>query len=99
MQELINWLTKEIIDIECIIDDYKERDLPVPDNLYTALSKYKQLKNVLKNSLEIASILNNNINHIKPEFIDGYVSGNSFIGMTNEDLERLAELLGWMNKN
>ena len=93
MQELINWLTKEIIDIECIIDDYKERDLPIPDNLYTALSKYKQLKNVLKNSLEIASILNNNINHIKPEFIDGYVSGNSFIGMTNEDLERLAELL------
>lgn len=98
MQELINWLTKEIIDIECIIDDYKERDLPVPDNLYTALSKYKQLKNVLKNSLEIASILNNNINHIKPEFIDGYVSGNSFIGMTNEDLERLAELLNWINK-
>lgn len=98
MQELINWLTKEIIDIECIIDDYKERDLPVPDNLYTALSKYKQLKNVLKNSLEIASILNNNINHIKPEFIDGYVSGNSFIGMTNEDLERLAELLNWVNK-
>lgn len=98
MQELINWLTKEIIDIECIIDDYKERDLPVPDNLYTTLSKYKQLKNVLKNSLEIASILNNNINHIKPEFIDGYVSGNSFIGMTNEDLERLAELLNWVNK-
>ena len=98
MQELINWLTKEIIDIECIIDDYKERDLPAPNNLYTALSKYKQLKNALKNSLEIASILNNNINHIQPEFIDGYVSGNSFIGMTNEDLERLEELLNWANK-
>ena len=62
MQELINWLTKEIIDIECIIDEYEERDLPVPDNLYIILSKYKSLKNTLENSLEIANILNNNIN-------------------------------------
>ena len=98
MQELINWLTKEIIDIECIIDEYEERNLPAPDNLYIILSKYKQLKNALKNSLEIVSILNNNINHIQPEFIDGYVSGNSLIGMTNEDLERLEELLNWMNE-
>lgn len=99
MQELINWLTKEIIDIECIIDEYEECDLPVPDNLYIILSKYKQLKNALENSLEIANILNNNINHIQPEFIDGYTSGNSLIGIANTELNRLEELLGWMNKN
>lgn len=98
MQELINWLTEEIIDIECIIDDYEERDLPVPDNLYIILSKYKQLKNALENSLEIANILNNNINHIQPDFIDGYISGNSLIGIANTDLERLGELLHWINK-
>lgn len=98
MQELINWLTEEITDIECVIDDYEERDLPVPDNLYIILSKYKQLKNALKNSLEIANILNNNINHIQPDFIDGYISGNSLIGISNTDLERLGELLNWMNK-
>lgn len=98
MQELINWLTEEIIDIECIIDDYEERDLPVPDNLYIILSKYKQLKNALENSLEIANILNNNLNHIQPDFIDGYISGNSLIGISNTDLERLGELLKWMNK-
>ena len=34
MQNLIDWLTEEIIDIECIIDEYEECDLPVPDNLY-----------------------------------------------------------------
>jgi hypothetical protein len=98
MQELINWLTEEIIDIECIIDDYEERDLPVPDNLYIILSKYKQLKNALENSLEIANILNNNINHIQPDFIDGYISGNSLIGIANTDLERLGELLRWINE-
>ena len=98
MQELINWLTEEIIDIECIIDDYEERDLPVPDNLYIILSKYKQLKNALENSLEIANILNNNINHIQPEFIDGYISGNSLIGISNTELSRLEELLKWINK-
>ena len=99
MQELINWLTKEIIDIECIIDEYEECDLPVPDNLYIILSKYKQLKNALENSLEIANILNNNINHIRPEFIDGYTSGNILIGISNTELSRLEELLKWMNKN
>ena len=99
MQELINWLIEEIIDIECIIDEYEECDLPVPDNLYIILSKYKQLKNALENSLEIANILNNNINHIQPEFIDGYTSGNSLIGIANTELNRLEELLGWMNKN
>ena len=99
MQELINWLTKEIIDIECIIDEYEERDLPVPDNLYIILSKYKQLKSALEKSLEIADILNNNINHIQPDFIDGYISGNSLIGISNTELNRLEELLGWMNKN
>lgn len=99
MQELIKWLTKEIIDIECIIDEYEECDLPVPDNLYIILSKYKQLKNALENSLEIANILNNNINHIQPEFIDEYTSGNSLIGIANTELNRLEELLGWMNKN
>lgn len=99
MQELINWLIEEIIDIECIIDDYEERDLPVPDNLYIILSKYKQLKSALENSLEIANILSSNINHIQPEFIDGYISGNSFIGISNTELNRLEELLGWMNKN
>jgi len=99
MQELINWLTKEIIDIECIIDEYEERDLPVPDNLYIILSKYKQLKSALEKSLEIVNILNSNINHIQPEFIDGYISGNSLIGISNTELSRLEELLGWMNKN
>ena len=99
MQQLINWLTEEIIDIECIIDDYEERDLPVPDNLYIMLSKYKQLKNALENSLEIVNILNNNINHIQPDFIDGYLSGNSLIGISNNDLSRLEELLRWTNKN
>lgn len=99
MQELINWLTKEIIDIECIIDDYEERDLPVPDNLYVILAKYKQLKNALENSLEIANILNNNINHIQPEFIDGYISGNSLIGISNTELSRLEELLNWKMQN
>lgn len=98
MQNLIAWLTEEIIDIECIIDEYEECDLPVPDNLYIILSKYKQLKNALENSLEIANILNNNINHIQPDFIDGYISGNSLIGISNTDLERLGELLNWMNK-
>ena len=96
---MINWLTKEIIDIECIIDEYEERDLPVPDNLYIILSKYKQLKSALEKSLEIADILNNNINHIQPDFIDGYISGNSLIGISNTELNRLEELLGWMNKN
>lgn len=99
MQELINWLTKENIDIECIIDEYEERDLPVPDNLYIILSKYKQLKNALEKSLELSNILNNNINHIHPEIIDGYTSGNSLIGISNTELNRLEELLGWMNKN
>ena len=99
MQQLINWLTEEIIDIECIIDDYEERDLPVPDNLYIMLSKYKQLKNALENSLEIVNILSNNINHIQPDFIDGYLSGNSLIGISNNDLSRLEELLRWTNKN
>lgn len=98
MQNLIDWLTKEIIDIECIIDDYEERDLPVPDNLYIILSKYKPLKNTLEKSSEIIEILNNNINHVQPEFIHGYVSGNSLIGVANTDLERLGELLNWMNK-
>jgi hypothetical protein len=93
MQELINWLTEEIIDIECIIDDYEERDLPVPDNLYIILSKYKPLKNILEKSSEIIEILNNNINHVQPDFIDGYISGNSLIGIANTDLERLGELL------
>lgn len=93
MQNLIDWLTKEVIDIECIIDDYEERDLPVPDNLYIILSKYKQLKSALEKSLEIIEILNNNITHIRPEIIGEYVLGNSLIGMTNEDLERLEELL------
>ena len=99
MQQLINWLTEEIIDIECIIDDYEERDLPVPDNLYIMLSKYKQLKNALENSLEIVNILNNNINHIQPDFIDGYLSGNSLIGISNKDLERLNILLKWISEN
>lgn len=99
MQELINWLTEEVIDIEYIIDDYEECDLPVPDNLYIILSKYKQLKSALEKSLEIANILNNNINHIQPEFIHGYVSGNSLMGISNTDLERLGELLNCINKS
>lgn len=99
MQSLVDWLTKEIIDIECIIDEYEERDLPVPDNLYIILSKYKPLKNTLEKSSEIIEILTNNINHIRPEIIGGYVSGNSFIGMTNTDLERLEELLNWINES
>ena len=99
MRDLINWLAEEIIDIECIIDNYEERDLPVPDNLYIILSKYKQLKNALENSLEIVNILNNNINHIQPDFIDGYLSGNSLIGISNEDLERLNTILKWISEN
>lgn len=98
MQELINWLTEEVIDLERIIDNYEEYDLPVPDNLYIILSKYKQLKSVLEKSLEIVNILNNNINHIQPDFIDGYVSGNSLIGIANTDLERLEELLNWISE-
>lgn len=99
MRDLINWLAEEIIDIECIIDNYEECDLPVPDNLYIILSKYKQLKNALENSLEIVNILNNNINHIQPDFIDGYLSGNSLIGISNEDLERLNTILKWISEN
>lgn len=99
MRDLINWLAEEIIDIECIIDNYEECDLPVPDNLYIILSKYKQLKNALENSLEIVNILNNNINHIQPDFIDGYLSGNSLIGISNEDLERLSTILKWISEN
>lgn len=98
MQKLINWLTEEVIDIECIIDDYEECDLPVPDNLYIILSKYKQLKSALEKSLEVVNILNNNINHIQPDFIDGYISGNSLIGISNTDLERLEELLNWISE-
>ena len=99
MRDLINWLAEEIIDIECIIDNYEECDLPVPDNLYIILSKYKQLKNALENSLEIVNILNNNINHIQPDFIDGYLSGNRLIGISNEDLERLNTILKWISEN
>lgn len=99
MQNLIDWLTEEIIDIECIIEEYEERDLPVPDNLYIILSKYKPLKNLIEKSSEIIEILNNNITHIRPELIGEYATGNSLIGITNEDLERLEELLNWMNKN
>lgn len=99
MRDLINWLAEEIIDIECIIDNYEECDLPVPDNLYIILSKYKQLKSALENSLEIVNILNNNINHIQPDFIDGYLSGNSLIGISNEDLERLNTILKWISEN
>ena len=99
MRDLINWLAEEIIDIECIIDNYEECDLLVPDNLYIILSKYKQLKNALENSLEIVNILNNNINHIQPDFIDGYLSGNSLIGISNEDLERLNTILKWISEN
>ena len=99
MQNLIDWLTEEIFDIECIIDEYEECDLPVPDNLYIILSKYKPLKNTLEKSSEIIEILNNNINHIRPEFIDGIISGNSLIGIANTDLERLGELLNWINES
>lgn len=98
MRDLINWLTKEIIDIERIIDEYEDYNLPVPDNLYITLSKYKLLKNTLEKSSEIIEIINNNIKNIRPEFIDGFISGNSLIGIANADLERLGELLNWINK-
>lgn len=98
MRDLLNWLTKEIIDIECIIDEYEDYDLPIPDNLHITLSKYKLLKNTLETSSEIIEIINNNIKNIRPEFIDGFISGNSLIGIANADLERLGELLNWINK-
>ena len=73
--------------------------MPVSDNIYIILSKYKSLKNTLEKSSEIIEILNNNINHVQPEFIHGYISGNSLIGISNIELSRLEELLKWMHKN
>ena len=93
MQELINWLTKEIIDIECIIDDYEERDLPVPDNLYIILSKYKPMKKLLENYSEVVTILEANMCHIEPQIIEGFPTGNSYVGISNSDLERLSEII------
>ena len=98
MQELINWLTKEIIDIECIIDDYEERDLPVPDNLYTLLSKYKPMKKLLENYSEVTAILEANMCHIESQIIEGFPTGNSYIGISNAELSRLDALLRWTNK-
>jgi hypothetical protein len=93
MQELINWLTKEIIDIECNINDYEERDLPVPANLYIILSKYKPMKKLLENYSEVATILEANMCHIESQIIEGFPTGNSYIGISNSDLERLSEII------
>lgn len=42
--------------------------------------------------LEMLGIIDSNLPHSQPEVIDGFPSGNVYVGMTSEDRVRLGEI-------